>query len=245
MLKWKSCGYLAIFTAAAVALTAGSKSACAQSARQDFAPVPSSRATLYMGEIVKPPQGWLQFCSDYPGECYSHVPAVIKMSPLVWKKLHEVNERVNSDIKPMTDWQHWHLIESWNLGEDGFGDCEDYVLRKRKELIEAGFPPSALLPATVRDLKKEGHAVLVVRTDKGDFTLDNQTNEILPWFKMPYRLNKILSPENPTFWQDISINDRASVEGKLPPKIFVFVWRPVAAVGRNPASAFGLRPSLK
>ena len=33
----------------------------------------------------------------------------------------------------------------------------------------------------VRDQDGEGHAVLTVKTDRGDFVLDNLTDEILPW----------------------------------------------------------------
>ena len=41
-------------------------------------------------------------------------------------------------------------------------------------LIQAGWPRQALLITVVRDKKGEGHAVLTVKTDKGEFILDNQ-----------------------------------------------------------------------
>ena len=74
--------------------------------------------------------------------------------------------------------------------DDGYGDCEDYVLQKRRMLIQAGWPREALLITVVRDRKDEGHAMLTVKTDKGEFILDNQTDEILPWTDTGYRFVK-------------------------------------------------------
>jgi len=41
-------------------------------------------------------------------------------------------------------------------------------------LLEAGWPRQALLITVVRDKRGDGHAVLTVTTDRGDFILDNQ-----------------------------------------------------------------------
>ena len=32
----------------------------------------------------------------------------------------------------------------------------------------------------------EGHAVLMVRTDRGDYILDNKRNAVLPWYRTGY-----------------------------------------------------------
>ena len=74
----------------------------------------------------------------------------------------------------MTDLDHWGVVEQWNYPDDGYGDCEDYVLLKRRMLMQAGWPREALLITVVRDKKGDGHAVLTVKTDKGEFILDNQ-----------------------------------------------------------------------
>ena len=74
----------------------------------------------------------------------------------------------------MTDMDHWGVVERWNYPDDGYGDCEDYALLKRRMLIEAGWPREALLMTVVRDKRGDGHAVLTVKTDKGEFILDNQ-----------------------------------------------------------------------
>ena len=78
----------------------------------------------------------------------------------------KVNAWVNESIKPMTDLEHWGVVERWNYPDDGYGDCEDYVLLKRRMLMQAGWPREALLITVVRDQKGDGHAVLTVKTDQ-------------------------------------------------------------------------------
>jgi hypothetical protein len=77
-----------------------------------------------------------------------------------------INKWVNKTIKPLTDLAHWGVAELWSYPDDGYGDCEDYVLLKRRLLIESGWPREALLVTVVRDKKGKGHAVLTVTTDK-------------------------------------------------------------------------------
>ena len=116
-----------------------------------------------------------------------------------------VNNWVNQTIKPLTDLEHWGVVERWSYPNDGYGDCEDYVLLKRRMLIESGWPREALLVAVVRDKKEEGHAVLTVTTDKGDYVLDNQTEHILLWSKTGYRFVKRQSQFNANVW--VSLDD--------------------------------------
>ena len=90
----------------------------------------------------------------------------------------------------MTDLEHWGVVERWSYPDDGYGDCEDYVLLKRRMLMQAGWPRQALLITVVRDKRGDGHAVLTVKTDKGEFVLDNQNEEILLWSETGYRFVK-------------------------------------------------------
>ena len=69
------------------------------------------------------------------------------------------------------------MVERWNYPDDGYGDCEDYVLLKRRMLMQAGWPREALLITVVRDKKGDGHAVLTVKTNRGEFVLDNQSSQ--------------------------------------------------------------------
>ena len=122
-----------------------------------------------------------------------------------WKDLARINNWVNDTIKPMTDMDHWGVVEKWSYPDDGYGDCEDYVLLKRRMLMQAGWPREALLITVVRDKKGDGHAVLTVKTDKGDFILDNQEEQILLWSDTGYRFVKRQSQTNPNIW--VSLGD--------------------------------------
>jgi predicted transglutaminase-like cysteine proteinase len=74
------------------------------------------------------------------------------------------------------------------------------VLLKRRILIQRGWPATALLITVVRDESNEGHAVLTVRTDRGDFVLDNKVNHVKAWADTPYTFVKRQSARNPLVW---------------------------------------------
>ena len=92
----------------------------------------------------------------------------------------DVNERVNATILPVTDQDHWGVADRWDYPDDGMGDCEDIQLLKRRVLIEAGLPQRALRMTVVIDELGAGHAVLMARTDRGDYILDNKRKAVLP-----------------------------------------------------------------
>lgn len=156
---------------------------------------------------VRAPIGWVEFCGEHPTECFvaPSTPRDIVLSPKAWKDLARVNRMVNERIKPMTDLEHYGVVEKWAYPDDGYGDCEDYVLLKRRMLMAAGWPREALLITVVRDKKAEGHAVLTVKTDKGEFILDNQNDEILLWSETGYRFVKRQSQSDPNAW--VSLGD--------------------------------------
>jgi predicted transglutaminase-like cysteine proteinase len=131
------------------------------------------------------------------------------MTQAAWRDLLKVNRWVNETIKPMTDMDHWGVIEKWSIPTDGYGDCEDYVLLKRKMLIDAGWPREALLITVVRDRKGEGHAVLTVKTDKGEFVLDNQNESVVAWTETGYRFVKRQSQSDPNVWVSLGDNHPA------------------------------------
>lgn len=155
-----------------------------------------------VGDVSRAPIGWVEFCADNPKECRAPAaqPRDIVMTPTAWKDLLRVNRWVNETVKPMTDQEHWGTIERWSYPTDGYGDCEDYVLLKRKMLIEAGWPREALLVTVVRDKKGDGHAVLTVKSDKGEFILDNQNENVLAWQDTGYRFIKRQSQTDQNVW---------------------------------------------
>jgi predicted transglutaminase-like cysteine proteinase len=129
---------------------------------------PERLAHVLASKVTRPPAGWVEFCVRQPGECASTTtaPRDLALSPEAWKDLVRVNKWVNETIKPLTDLEHWGVVERWSYPDDGYGDCEDYVLLKRRMLIQSGWPREALLVTVVRDKKQEGHAVLTVTTDR-------------------------------------------------------------------------------
>src|SRR5262245_1582470 len=157
---------------------------------------------LTVGEPTRAPIGWVDFCITYKAECAtrSSEPRDVVLTAKAWTDMLKVNARVNESIKPMTDIEHWGLVERWNYPDDGYGDCEDYVLLKRRMLMQADWPREALLITVVRDKKGDGHAVLTVKTDRGEFILDNQEPEVLPWTKTGYRFVKRQSQSDPNVW---------------------------------------------
>ena len=167
-------------------------------------PVGPGERPVYVsvGEPTRAPIGWVEFCIRYKPECETRpsAPRDIVLSNTAWSDLVKVNDWVNATIKPLTDLEHWGVVEQWDYPDDGYGDCEDYVLLKRRMLIQAGWPREALLITVVRDKKGDGHAVLTVKTNRGEFILDNQVNDILAWNKTGYHFVKRQSQSDPNLW---------------------------------------------
>ena len=161
-----------------------------------------------------PPIGYVQFCQSNPSECrYGRTRAVrVKLTDARWNELLRVNDFVNGRIAPITDQDLYNTPELWTYPKDE-GDCEDYVLLKRRHLIDLGWPAQTLLITVVRDVDNGGHAVLTVVTDRGDLVLDNQNPDILPWTSTRYTYYKRQSQHAPNLW--VSLRDDASRTSKF------------------------------
>ena len=177
-----------LFRLAAASLFLTVATATAQAQTQTASILPGVSQPVARVGTAKPIPGWIRFCERYPAECTvdPSEPAAIELTPKDWRTLNRVNQQVNAAIKAKTDMDHWGVEDRWDLAEDGYGDCEDYQLVKRKRLVEAGFPRRALRMTVVIDEEGAGHAVMMVRTNRGDFILDNKRNAILPWHKTGY-----------------------------------------------------------
>jgi predicted transglutaminase-like cysteine proteinase len=127
--------------------------------------------------------------------------------------MQKVNNTVNMSIEPITDQNLWGVSERWSF-PDKRGDCEDYVLAKRKGLMELGLPASDLLITVVRQQNGDGHAVLTVRTDRGDYILDNLEPKILLWNQTSYRFLKRQSEFDSGQWVSVS-DGRAPIVGSV------------------------------
>jgi predicted transglutaminase-like cysteine proteinase len=155
---------------------------------QTVAALPSSSNPIMSMGAAKPLLGWSKFCATASPECAINMaePDVIELTPQIWKTIVSINQRVNSSIKAVTDADHWGVVDVWSFPDDGRGDCEDFQLLKRRLLVESGLPRRAMRMTVVIDELGEGHAVLMVRTNKGDYILDNKTSSILPWHRTGY-----------------------------------------------------------
>lgn len=151
------------------------------------------------------PVGAVEFCKNFPGECTaSGSGAPVAFTDARWRELVEVNDIVNRAIIPVTDIEFYHREEVWTLPSN-YGDCEDYVLLKRRELIQRGWPSGSLLVTVVFDENGDGHAILLAVTSRGEFVLDNKTDAIRPWYETAYRYVKRQSETDPNRW--VSVGD--------------------------------------
>jgi predicted transglutaminase-like cysteine proteinase len=174
----------------------------------------ASRASYAnVGAETSVPYGWVDFCSRRTEEC--NVPRLaavdVRLTAVSWKALDRINRQVNDFIEPISNLDHWGtMLDHWDYPVDGMGDCKIYALYKRKLLLDEGFPRQALLMTIVRDLKGEGHAILTVKTDRGEFVLDNLSDEIRPWNATGYRFVKRQSQEDPNLWVSIDGPDKSA-----------------------------------
>jgi predicted transglutaminase-like cysteine proteinase len=86
--------------------------------------------------------------------------------------LYEVNDNVNHTVAYVaepTGTNEWKVAETE-------GDCEDIAIRKHRDLVKAGFPSDQLSVLVV-----PGHALLLARTDSGDYLLDSNSDRISTW----------------------------------------------------------------
>jgi len=170
-------------------------------------PVPtgrqSDRASPYMRVfgVSQPPYGFVKFCDREPDECRQGPQEEQRFSakPDRLSELDAVNRAVNREIEAATDLEIYGQTEYWTI-PTARGDCEDYALLKRHMLMQAGWPREALLITVVRDKNDEGHAVLTVKTNLGEFILDNQEPQVLAWNKTGYKFIKRQSQVDQNTW---------------------------------------------
>ncbi len=160
---------------------------------------------MVTGGLTSQPIGHYEFCQRYPAECSIRPTdrGPERMNGALWSLLVKVNGQVNTDVKPMNDLDIYGKDEVWAYPDNGVGDCEDYVLEKRRELADDGISLANLLITVVRKPDGEGHAVLTVRTDKGDFILDNLTNAVRQWNQTGYRFLKRQASDHTGRWVSI------------------------------------------
>lgn len=153
---------------------------------------------------TRPPIGHVQFCKANPEHCNAVVgqDRGMDLTTERWDELIRINHLVNQSVIPVSDMELYSRPEVWTF-PGRYGDCEDYVLLKRHYLLEKGWPAGSLLITVVRRPDGEGHAVLTVRTDRGDFILDNLEPLVHHWTETPYAYLKRQSSKSPKRWEGI------------------------------------------
>ncbi|MFS2325667.1 transglutaminase-like cysteine peptidase [Brucella sp. H1_1004] len=169
-------------------------------------------AYMQTGKLTSQPIGHYEFCKREAAECniVSRDTRALSLNNKNWQLIQTVNLSANERIKPMTDMEIYGVEEYWAYPTT-VGDCEDYVLLKQRELAKAGIPMTDLLITVVRKPDGEGHAVLTVRTDRGDFVLDNLTDEVLRWDETEYTYLKRQAANNTGRWVTIESPDNLLV----------------------------------
>lgn len=114
-----------------------------------------------------------------------------------------VNTQVNRSVRAVEDDRQYGVAEYWALPTQVGGDCEDFALLKKRELMSLGVDPRRLLIATALDRQRNPHAVLVFRSAKGDLILDNLTNQIRSWHDTGYMFLRMQDPDHPTRWVNV------------------------------------------
>ncbi|TBY73578.1 transglutaminase-like cysteine peptidase [Rhizobium leguminosarum] len=192
-----------VVTLLALALTAGNACSAFAAGPAGFARgLTDSSAVSYISEKDKiiPPFAQVLFCAQNPTECRDNNGlAVVALSDNQMLQLKDVNTAVNRTMIGRNDPRNELNGDVWKVNVRS-GDCEDFALTKRSRLIAMGWSSRALRIATAYTSSGEGHAVLVVRTDKGDLVLDNRKSSIKNWRDTDLRWDKIQSGTDPYVW---------------------------------------------
>lgn len=171
-----------------------------------IAPQPVGAAnSMKTGSVTSQPIGHYEFCKANISECMVRPRnrRAVVLDRDMWDRVTGINEAVNRAVRPMNDVDIYGRDEVWTY-PGSVGDCEDYVLEKRRRLMQSGISAANLLITVVRKWNGEGHAVLTLRTDKGDFILDNLRDDVRPWTATGYNYLKRQATFHTGKWVTIS-----------------------------------------
>src|ERR1700731_2210768 len=190
-----------LFAILAGTLSAGNADARNRSAQDSnlLTPIMAASPTLAPFQHVR-------FCLRYPSDCKSN-PAEndhIDLDAETSELLKRVNHSVNLSIIPTVKNYGPNLGDGWTIAPDT-GDCNDYAVTKRHQLLESGLPSKALRLSVVKTASGIGHLVLVIVTTKGDIVMDNLTEAISPWQSTDYHWLKIQSAADARFWYEVKM----------------------------------------
>ena len=195
----RSSAWLTVLASAASLLSAG---ADARNGSQHD--VRSSAPLIAAASPTLAPFQHVRFCLRYPSDCKSDATEIerIELSPETSALLERVNRGVNAEIAPVMKGETPEHRGGWTIAPS-LGDCNDFAVTKRHELLLGGLPAKALRLSVVKTNSGIGHLVLVVSTTKGDIVLDNLTDKIRSWHQTEYQWLKIQSATDAKFWHEV------------------------------------------
>ena len=172
--------------------------------RDRFPQDSSARSPIVEGSPTLAPFQHVRFCLRYPSDCKSDPTENqrIDLNTENFELLKRVNHSVNATIAPSPKSYGADLEDGWTIAPAA-GDCNDYAVTKRHELLQSGLPAKALRLSVVKTASGIGHLVLVVATTKGDIVMDNLTEAIRPWQSTDYNWLKIQSAADARFWYEV------------------------------------------
>lgn len=151
------------------------------------------------GKTTTPP-GAVNLCSKYAWACSTKG---VGRQDIDMQVARAVNNSVNRRINQIDDIVQYGKEDHWTLPTAIGGDCEDLALLKKYWLMQKGVAPENLLIATVLDLNRNSHAVLILRTKRGDYVLDSLRDGIKLWGATGYTFLKMQNPQSMHQWSAI------------------------------------------
>lgn len=172
----------------------------------DGRPLPDPHFTVPIEELspALAPFQHVRFCMRYPDDCKIDPTETveIELTAAVSDMLDRVNHDVNATIIPEQKSDNFDINDRWTI-DPVAGDCNDYAVTKRHNLLQSGLPARALRLAVVQTTSGIGHLVLVVATTRGNLVLDNLVESIRPWQSTKYRWLKIQSENDARYWYQV------------------------------------------
>jgi predicted transglutaminase-like cysteine proteinase len=159
------------------------------------------------------PMSFVRFCMRKPDECSVQNtvsgPRPVELTKSRMAELVKVNHNVNRAIRPKAN-ANGVVADEWQISPRE-GDCKDFAVTKRHELLKRGWPSNSLLLTEVVVPSGEHHVVLVVRTLEKDLVLDNLNRNVRPVSQVRYQWVRAQQADNPKFWSMISVTSAARV----------------------------------
>lgn len=134
------------------------------------------------------PPAFRTFCGRLASLCDTRSGAkVVQLTEAKRQQLQSVNMAVNARVRQQSDMQTNGVEDLWTIPTKT-GDCEDFAILKKRELMKRGWPAASLLLTVARlPFSNEGHVVLTARTSAGDLILDSRSNSVKDWSSTSYR----------------------------------------------------------